>query len=713
MRTYLSIATLLTAASIGFSFPAHAQRKLPLPGCEPLPEVRKALEDRLDPKLLDRMKFPDRVARKRNMLEELIAKYPRELAPRELLRDLLHQYVSDEYQSLRDRWVKMAQDSPDDPLALLLAGEALWSKNTAESIRLFEASKAMAPNFPWPERELAGVYSSGKYADVTKAKDNLEAFFSACPASTDGFAQWLLNKTPSLQPNFAVALRARLEKETDPKRLMDYKKLWGWEFRTRPTQEHGALRTQISRDLERLEALNAKRDAEWQAFLINGYKQSGASKGAITAMEDRLIREHPHSNEAFGIVSDRWDESYKEPENQNDVTAWAKYQKEYEETLKGWIRDYPDNAYLQRHAWFDSIQDDYSISEKDGIPALDAFLQSVNDFDGPTWFGFYYPVAAQFLLERGWQPTRALELLKQARTSVEKVRARDRDDDNLTDDELKQGKDAQYQQDLRLDGLMLKAATLAKRPDEALKLQASIETPPAAERRSQSQYWWNRARFDAMQSRMQDALAYYQLALQTRTDSPKPSHGKLRDDLNDEAHALWKAQGGTEVAWDVWSKPASGGKDQLADGRWEKPTRALPLFELTDLSGKTWRLKDLQGKALLINVWATWCGPCQAELPNLQKLYEKVKDRSDIQVLTLNIDVDLGLVMPYLKEKGYTFPVMPAYSAGVLDDFGVPQNWVVDPHGIWRWKQFGYDGGTASDFEKNMLSRLEAAKAEQ
>jgi thiol-disulfide isomerase/thioredoxin len=126
------------------------------------------------------------------------------------------------------------------------------------------------------------------------------------------------------------------------------------------------------------------------------------------------------------------------------------------------------------------------------------------------------------------------------------------------------------------------------------------------------------------------------------------------------------------------------------------------------LSGKTWRLKDLAGKKVFINVWATWCGPCQGELPHLQKFYEKVKDRSDIQVLTFNLDDDLGLVAPYMKEKGYTFPVLPAVSTVVtlLDGFAIPQNWLIDPEGVWRWKQIGYGGASDGDFEQEMLARL-------
>jgi len=203
--------------------------------------------------------------------------------------------------------------------------------------------------------------------------------------------------------------------------------------------------------------------------------------------------------------------------------------------------------------------------------------------------------------------------------------------------------------------------------------------------------------------------------LQTRSEVPKAHRGKLTDDLTDEARALWKAQAGTETAWAVWSKPAAGVAEQLAEGRWEKPTKPIPDFDLSDLSGKTWRLKELGGKTLLINLWATWCGPCQLELPHLQKFYDKVKDRSDIQVLTFNIDENLGLVAPFLKKKGYTFPVLPAYSTVVslLDGYAIPQNWLVDPHGSWRWKQIGYSGGSDADFEKEMLEKLESVKSAQ
>jgi thiol-disulfide isomerase/thioredoxin len=120
---------------------------------------------------------------------------------------------------------------------------------------------------------------------------------------------------------------------------------------------------------------------------------------------------------------------------------------------------------------------------------------------------------------------------------------------------------------------------------------------------------------------------------------------------------------------------------------------------------------------VLIDVWATWCGPCQAELPNLQKLYEQVQSRNDIQILTFDYDSDPGVVGPYLKDKGYTFPVLPIANAGEIEDavndHGIPQNWVVDRSGTSLWRQIGYGPENYDHFSKDMLTRLGAVAANQ
>jgi thiol-disulfide isomerase/thioredoxin len=511
----------------------------------------------------------------------------------------------------------------------------------------------------------------------------------------------------------AAALRARLEKETDPKHLQDYETLWGLEFRTRPPSVHDALRKQIALDLKRLESLNPKGDAAWQAFLIKGYKQSGATQETITAVEDRLLNEFPKSYEASELVQERWRKAHREPQDQGDTAAWAKYDADYAAAVKGWIQEFPEDPNLQRYSWFYATYEDDKLSENDGIAALDHFLKETGDYDPPQYWNLIS--AASFLTQHGWQSTRTIDLLNQAQSLANKQAERDRKDDNLSDEELKQQKESELSQKQMIAGILLKAAKQAGKPEAAQSVRAFVEGPLPDDKKFQSSYWNNRARLAALDNHKQDALAYYQLALQTRSQPARPRHGKLQDDEMDEAHALWKELGGTEGAWAVWSNPPTTKGAGLVEGRWERPIKEIPVFELSDLSGKTWRLKELSGKTVLINLWATWCGPCNEELPHLQKFYEKVKDRPDIQVLTFDIDEDLGLVTPYLKERGYTFPVLPAYSTviSLLDGFAIPQNWIVDPKGTWRWTQIGYGGGTDADFSKDMLERLESIKSGQ
>jgi thiol-disulfide isomerase/thioredoxin len=703
---------VLAAVLLAAVCPALFAQSPALPGCEAKPEVRHVIDQKLANKALENMKFTDRLALKHQVLEGLIAQYPRELEPYRQLIQATRYDDPDGYTVLTARFVKQAEQHPDDPLALYVAALALNGRDTPRSIQLLEQAKSKAPDFAWPNLTLAAIHAKGILADKKKSAEELAAFFTACPSSTDATAQRALNRTGSadLQARVAVALRARLAKETEPKRLQEYATLWGLEFRSRPPQEHDALRKQVAADLKRLESMNPKPDAEWLAFLKDGYKQSGASAETVTAMEERVIRAFPHSEEAFRIVDKRWDKDHKEPEDQKDAAVWAKYTAESETAVKGWIAQFTESRYLQHTYWFYTIDDDQGLSETEGLRALDDFLAEATVYERPgPWT---YINAASFLVEHKWQPERALDLARQGEKWVAVERKINRDD-NITAEDAKDRDEQQIYVEHEMAGTILRAAKLAGKPEEAERIKASIETPVPDDVKIVSSYWLNRARLAAIEGRKADALTFYQQALYTRRRTPQPYHGKLQDDLLDEASAVWKDTGGTEVAWTVWKTPPASKATELAEGRWEKPTKAMPAFELADLAGKTWRVKNLEGKSVLINVWATWCGPCQAELPHLEKLYEKVKDRSDIQIVTLNIDQDLGLVAPFVKEKGFTFPVLPAYSfvLSLLDSVGIPQNWILDPKGAWRWSQLGFDASDPN-WADTVVAKLQSVKME-
>jgi thiol-disulfide isomerase/thioredoxin len=385
------------------------------------------------------------------------------------------------------------------------------------------------------------------------------------------------------------------------------------------------------------------------------------------------------------------------------------------------MRDFPDVPFLG-YDWFWAIfyEKDEIVSQADGIAAMEAYRRfHVEHAMKPALKYIYPPLlpwpdlgAAEFLMRHRWQPERALALLRDGEARFATERKRRRQDDDLTAEQLAGLDWTDFHELQGLATLILDAAKLVGRPGESSSLRASIEGPPPTDKRLESGYWWIRAKLAVLEGRRVDALAYYQLALQKRLEEPQFFRGRLRDELTDETRALWKEMGGSETAWAAWSKPAPGGIYELTEVRWKKAQKQLPPFELTDLSGKMWRLKELAGKSLMINLWATWCGPCNAELPYLQKMYEKVKGRTDIQILTFNIDENLGLVAPFLKEKGYTFPVLPArgFVTSLLGDYGIPQNWIVDPKGTWRWVGGGFDPRDPNWME-NSIRMLESVKA--
>lgn len=105
-------------------------------------------------------------------------------------------------------------------------------------------------------------------------------------------------------------------------------------------------------------------------------------------------------------------------------------------------------------------------------------------------------------------------------------------------------------------------------------------------------------------------------------------------------------------------------------------------FTLTDLQGKAWHLQDLRGKVVLVNFWATWCPPCRKEMPDLDALYNKFKDRGFV-VLAIS-DEEAAKVTPYIAEHKVSYPVMLDPGRKVNDAFiveGIPKSFVYDRSG--------------------------------
>jgi peroxiredoxin len=105
-------------------------------------------------------------------------------------------------------------------------------------------------------------------------------------------------------------------------------------------------------------------------------------------------------------------------------------------------------------------------------------------------------------------------------------------------------------------------------------------------------------------------------------------------------------------------------------------------FTLADLGGKPWHLKDLEGKVVLVNFWATWCPPCRKEMPDLESLYMRFKDQGFV-VLAIS-DEETAKVTPFISERKITYPVLLDPGRKVNEEFqieGIPKSFVYNRSG--------------------------------
>ena len=105
-------------------------------------------------------------------------------------------------------------------------------------------------------------------------------------------------------------------------------------------------------------------------------------------------------------------------------------------------------------------------------------------------------------------------------------------------------------------------------------------------------------------------------------------------------------------------------------------------FTLNDLQGKPWHLQDLRGKVVLVNFWATWCPPCRKEMPDLNALYNRFKDRGFVVVAIS--DEEATKVAPFIEERKIDYPILLDPGRKVNDLFqveGIPKSFVYDRSG--------------------------------
>jgi cytochrome c-type biogenesis protein len=150
------------------------------------------------------------------------------------------------------------------------------------------------------------------------------------------------------------------------------------------------------------------------------------------------------------------------------------------------------------------------------------------------------------------------------------------------------------------------------------------------------------------------------------------------------------------------SEEASGETAPAETAADARPVIPAVDFELEDQYGNIHRLEDYRGKTIFLNFWATWCPPCKAEMPDIQKLYEKSATEGENAVIVLGVAApNMGQegseeeIAAFMEEKGYTYPVLMDTEGELFASYGImsfPTTFMIDRDG----NVFGYVSGMLS-----------------
>ena len=133
-----------------------------------------------------------------------------------------------------------------------------------------------------------------------------------------------------------------------------------------------------------------------------------------------------------------------------------------------------------------------------------------------------------------------------------------------------------------------------------------------------------------------------------------------------------------------------------------------PDFTLKSNSGKNIKLSELRGQVVMINFWASWCGPCRQEMPLLEQLYKKYKPMG-FTLLGVNVEENSNDAIKWLKGMEVSFPILFDNESKVSDGYNVsamPTTLIIDRDGNMRYYHRGYMPGTEDEYQQQIRALL-------
>jgi peroxiredoxin len=433
--------------------------------------------------------------------------------------------------------------------------------------------------------------------------------------------------------------RTQLEKllKEHPDYFRGYRVYWDAVGRT---QDGAARRAAVERDLKLFEAASIEnRTEEFYSNMIGGYTILD-NPLRVSELQKECTQRHPR-----GLVAQQavLDSARKESEPARAVQIYAKY-----------IKDFPENISWVELATRDRFEVTAAHPEIFDITSLRAAADEaeqaarayIGAFGNPTKLLAQLQRTTEVFAER--DPAAAVMFAQRGLSMVQEHWPRS--------EEISEKNRIFFWPALLTAHVALKDWVAARRVGEALTKEidsGAVKLGEAKERIIRGQY------AQALQNSLLPEAARVQQEL-----AADPSRDRKRREEQVRAALLAAAQ-----------------------------RRPAKQFRLKDATERTISLNDLRGKVVALAFWATWCGPCIAELDQWKIAWKKYRDKTeDTMMLSISTDVDKGHAAQFAKERGYDFPIL--FSDGTIEEFykaqTIPQFYLIDRDGDIRFHSEGY-----------------------
>lgn len=160
----------------------------------------------------------------------------------------------------------------------------------------------------------------------------------------------------------------------------------------------------------------------------------------------------------------------------------------------------------------------------------------------------------------------------------------------------------------------------------------------------------------------------------------------------------------TNTRQTAWITPVTAAVLLLASLAISAATTLAPDFTLKSSAGENLKLSEFRGEVVLINFWASWCGPCRQEMPLLSELHEQYRDLG-FTVLGVNVEQDTRKARDLLEETPVSFPVLFDTNSTVSRNYDVaamPSTVLIDRDGRVRYQHKGYKPGYEALYQQQV-----------